>query len=71
MVEHLNAFHGLINQMASLEVPLAYEVLALLLLSFLLDSLETLVVTLGNTTPQGKQLILDMLKSSLLSEEVQ
>ena len=28
MVEHLNAFHGLINQMASLEVPLAYEVLA-------------------------------------------
>ena len=38
MVEHMNAFQGLINQTTSLEVPLADEVLALLLLESLLDS---------------------------------
>ena len=68
MVEHLNAFQGLINQIVSLEIPLAYEVLALLVLGSLLDSSETHVVTLGNSTPQGKQLTLDTLKSSLLNE---
>ena len=68
MVEHLNAFQGLINQIVSLEIPLAYEVLALLVLGSLPDSSETHVVTLGNSTPQGKQLTLDTLKSSLLNE---
>ena len=33
------------------------------------DSWETLVVTLGNSTPEGKQLTLEMPKSSLLNEE--
>ena len=54
IVEHLNAFQGLINQYTSLEVPLADEVLALLLLGTLPDSSETLVVTLGNVIPEGK-----------------
>ena len=61
MVEHL-------NQTMSLEIPLADEVLALLLLGSLLDSWQTHVVTLGNSA-QRKQLTLDMLKSSLLNEE--
>ena len=69
MDEHVNAFQGLIIQMVSLEIPLANEVLALLLLGSLLDSWETLVVTLSNSTPQGKHLTLDKLKSSLLNEE--
>ena len=47
MAEHINAFQGLTNQTTSLEVPLADEVLALLLLGSLPDSWETLVVTLG------------------------
>ena len=38
MAEHLNAFQGLINQTTSLEVPLADEVLALLLLGSLSDN---------------------------------
>ena len=46
MGEHPNAFQGLINQTTSLEVPLAYEVLVLLLLGSLLESWETLVVAL-------------------------
>ena len=38
MVEHMNAFQGLINQTTLLEVPPSDEVLALLLLRSLLDS---------------------------------
>ena len=45
MLEHLNAFQGLINQSTSLEVPLVDGVLALLLSGSFLDSWETLVVT--------------------------
>ena len=69
MEEHMNAFQGLISQTSSLEVPLADKVLALQLLKSLLNSLETLVVTLGNTGPEGKQLSLARVKSSLLDEE--
>ena len=69
MDEHVNAFQGLIIQMVSLEIPLANEVLALLMLGSRRDSWETLVVTLGNSTPEGKQLTLEMPKSSLLNEE--
>ena len=65
----MSVFHGLINQTTSLEVPLADEVLALLLLGSLPDSWETLVVTLGNTGPEGKQLSLARVKSSMLNEE--
>ena len=54
MGEHPNSFQGLVNQIVSLEVPLADEVLALLLLGSLLDSWVTLVVTLINVAPQGK-----------------
>ena len=69
MAEHMNAFQGLINQTTSLEVPLATEVLALLLLGYLLDSWETLVVTLSNTGPEGKHLSLTRVKSRPLNEE--
>ena len=51
---HLNTFQGLINQTTSLEVPLVDEVLALLLLGTPPYSWEMLVVTLGNSSPQGK-----------------
>ena len=67
----MNAFQGLINQTTSLEVPLANEVLALLLIGSLLDSWETLVVTLSNAGAEGKHLSLVRVKSSLLNEEAQ
>ena len=69
MAEHINAFHGLMNQTSALEVTLADEVFTLLLLGSLLDSWETLVVTLGNVGPQGKHLSLEQVKWSLLNEE--
>ena len=52
MVEHVNTFQGWINQTTLFEVPLVDQVLALLLLGSLLDSWETLVVTLGNARPE-------------------
>ena len=65
----MNAIKGLINHTTSLEVPLTNEVLALLLLESLSDSWETLVVTLGSALPEGKNLSLARVKSSLLNEE--
>ena len=59
MGEHLNTFQCLINQTISLEIPLGDEVLALLLLGSLPNNRETLMVILGNSTPQGKQLTQD------------
>ena len=59
MAEHINAFQGLMNQTTSLEVPLADEILALLML----------VVPLGNAGPEGKHLSLEQVKSSLMNEE--
>ena len=69
IAEHVNAFPGLINQTTSLEVPLAHELLTLILLGSLLDSWETLVVTLGNTRPEGKHLSLDKVRSRLLNKK--
>ena len=51
-----------------LEVPLAEEVLALLLLGSLPNNWQTLVVTLGNIRPEGKHLTLEQVKSTLLNE---
>ena len=64
-------YHDGSNKTVSLEIPLADEVLALFLLGSFLDNWETLVVTFGNSTPQGKQLTLGMLKLSLLNKEAQ
>ena len=53
MAEDMNAFQGLINQTNSLEVPLANEALALLLIGSLPDNWETVVVTMGNPDQKG------------------
>jgi len=52
-----------------MEIVLDDELLALLLLSSLLDSWETLMVSLGNCAPNEK-LTFDMVKDSLLKEEI-
>ena len=51
MIEHLNNFKGLINQLATIDMKLDDELQALLLLSSLPESWDTLVVTLSNSTP--------------------
>ena len=68
MIEHLNNFKGLINQLTKIEMKLDDELQVLLLLSSLPESWDTLVVTLSNSAPEGK-LIMDTVADSLLNEE--
>lgn len=68
MTEHTSDFQGLVNQLASMKMTLEDELQALLLLSSLPDSWETLVVSLSTSAPGGK-LTMEMVKESLMSEE--
>ena len=68
IVDHLSEFQDLVNQMVTMKLVIDNELQALLLLSSLPDSLETLVVSLSNSTPNGV-LQLVMVKDSLLNEE--
>ena len=68
VAEHTSEFQSLVNQLSSVEMPLGDEVQALLLLSSLPDSWETLVVSLSNSAPNGK-LTMSMVKDALFSEE--
>lgn len=68
MTEHLNAYQGLINQSINMKIALDDEVVALLLLSSLPDSWDTLVVSISNSAPDGA-LTLQMVKDCLLNEE--
>ena len=69
MAEHLSSFQNMVNQLTTMEIILDDELLALLLLSSLLDSWKTLVVSLSNSDPKGK-FTFDMVKYSLLNEEI-
>ena len=66
VVEHLNDFQGITNQLKGVGITLDDEVLALLLLSSLPDSWETLFMSLSNSTPK---LSMEIVKNSILNEE--
>ncbi|KAK4415230.1 Retrovirus-related Pol polyprotein from transposon TNT 1-94 [Sesamum alatum] len=68
MIEHLNNFKGLVNQLTKIEMKIDDELQALLLLSSLPESWDTLVVTLSNSALEGK-LSMDGITDSLLNEE--
>ena len=68
IADHLSEFQDLVNQMVTMKLVIDDELQDLLLLSSLPDSLETLVVSLSNSTPNGV-LQLVMVKDSLLNEE--
>ena len=68
MVVHLNDFQGLINQLSAMSMSPDDELHALLLLSCLPESWDTLVVSLSNSTPEGI-MSMDMVKATLLNEE--
>ncbi|VFQ87425.1 unnamed protein product [Cuscuta campestris] len=68
IVVHMNEFQGVINQLAGMKMKLEDELQALLLLSSLSDSWDTLVVSLSNSAPDGK-MTMEMVKASLLNEE--
>ncbi|KAI5335776.1 hypothetical protein L3X38_025910 [Prunus dulcis] len=64
VTEHLNDFQGLINLLTNMKMVLNDELQALMLLSSLPDSWDTLVVSLSNSAPQGV-LTLDIIKDSM------
>ena len=68
MIEHLNNFKGLVNQLTKIDMKIDDELQALLLLSSLPESWDTLVVTLSNSALEGK-LTMDTVSDSLLGEE--
>ncbi|VFQ65265.1 unnamed protein product [Cuscuta campestris] len=68
MIEHLNNFKGLVNQLTKVDMKIDDELQSLLLLSSLPESWDKLVVTLSNSTPEGK-LTMDTVSDSLLGEE--
>ncbi|KAA8515033.1 hypothetical protein F0562_018180 [Nyssa sinensis] len=66
--DHLNEFQSVVNQLATMKMVIEDELQALLLLSSLPDSWETLVVTMSNSAPDGK-LSMGQVSSSLFNEE--
>jgi hypothetical protein len=68
VIEHLNVFQCHINQLSAMKINFEDEVQALLLLSSMPDSWNTLIVSVSNSAPDGK-LTLEMVKNSMLNEE--
>ncbi|KAA8529366.1 hypothetical protein F0562_033835 [Nyssa sinensis] len=68
IADHLNKFQSVVNQLATMKMVIEDELQALLLLSSLPDSWETLVVTVSNSTPNGK-LSMGQVSCSLFNEE--
>ena len=69
VAEHLNEFQDVINQLANMKVNFDDELQALLLMSSLSESWETLVVSLSNSNVNGT-ISLETVRSSLLNEEL-
>ena len=70
VAEHTNEFQNLVNQLVSGYLQFEDETQALLLLSSLLESQETLVVSLNSSMPNG-QLTMSMIKDALFNEVTQ
>ncbi|KAK4438640.1 hypothetical protein Salat_0198500 [Sesamum alatum] len=68
MIEDLNNFKGLVNKLTKAKMAIANELQSLLLLSSFLESWDTFVVTLSNSSPNEK-LSMDIVCDSLLNEE--
>jgi transposase InsO family protein len=65
---HLNDFQSIVNQLTTMKMNLDEELQALMLLSSLPDSWETLVVSLSNSTPDGK-MTMEQVTNSMFNEE--
>ncbi|GFY95794.1 hypothetical protein Acr_11g0001000 [Actinidia rufa] len=68
VAEHTSEFQNLVNQLTSVDLQFDDEMQALLLLSSLPESWETLVVSLNNSAPNGK-LTTSMVMDALFNEE--
>ena len=68
MVEHISYLQGSANKFVAMKMNIDDEMQTSLLLSSLLDSWETLIVTVSNSTPNGI-LTMESVKDSLLNEK--
>ena len=68
IAEHLNEIKSIVNQLAAMKITFDDELQALLLLSSLPESWETLVVTVSNSSPDGV-VTMSQVTSNLLNEE--
>ena len=68
IAEHLNEIKSIVNQLTAMKITFDDELQALLLLSSLPESWETLVVTVSNSAPDGV-VTMSQVTSSLLNEE--
>ena len=68
IAEHLNEIKSIVNQLAAMKITFDYELQALLLLSSLPESWETLVVTVSNSAPDGV-VTMSQVTNNLLNEE--
>ena len=66
--EHMSEFQRLVNQLSTMKLNLEDEIQALLLLSSLPNSWETLVMSLSKSAPKGK-ITMQMVKDSVHNEE--
>ena len=69
MIDHLNNFQGIMNQLSSMGIKFDEEIEGLLLLGSLQDSWETFKTSLSNSTSDGV-ISMDSAKSSVLNEEM-
>jgi hypothetical protein len=67
VIEHLNAFNTMVSKLLSVDIKILYEEKCIGLLCSLLDSWDSLVVSIDSNTTT---LIFDDVVSSLLSEEM-
>ena len=68
IVEHISSFQGIVNKLVAMKMNIDDGMQASLLLGSLLESWETLVVTVSNSTPNGI-LTMEIVKDSLLNKE--
>ena len=69
VVEHLSAFNIITNQLTSIKIILDDEIRAILLMSYMPDSSENLIVAMSTSTTVGT-LKFDDVSSSLMNEEL-
>ena len=65
MIDHLNVFQSIVNQLATMKMVIDYKMQASML-CLLLDSWETFVVTISNFVLNGA-LSMELVKGNLLA----
>ena len=69
LLDHMNTFQGIINQLVGMGINFDDEVQALWLLGTLPDSWETFRTSLSNSAPNGT-ITMDLAKGSMLNEDM-